>query len=128
LIDHTLLIGYISVIEDDTDPIRGQTHLSKYPDLHECYGRLFRFIFGNPCEPNHPTRQRLVTELRHLAKAWISFQLFELNREYLSDPRKIVQEFNHFSQRKEVLPDDIAWAYRRSSDLHPSFVLEIPTF
>jgi hypothetical protein len=51
-----------------------------------------------------------------------------LNREYLSDRNKIAQEFNHFVERNEALPDDIAWAYRRNPDLHPPFVLQIPKF
>jgi hypothetical protein len=51
-----------------------------------------------------------------------------LNRGYLADPRKIVQEFDQFVGRREVLPDDIGWAYRRNPDILSSFVLEVPQF
>jgi hypothetical protein len=69
-----------------------------------------------------------VAELRHLANAWILFRLLVLNQEYVSDPRKIPQEFNQFIHRKEVLPADLGWAYRRNLDLDSTFVIEIPRF
>jgi hypothetical protein len=128
LIDYGMIVGHIKHIENSTDPIWSLARLSRFPDLHEPYARLSRFMWQNPGEPNDSATHRLLMELHHSAHAWILFRLLSLNQEYLIDRRKIAQEFNQFLQRNEALPDDIAWAHRLNPDLPPTFLLEIPHF
>jgi hypothetical protein len=99
LADHSRVFVPVKWIEEDNDPIRNLVLLSQYPELYGWCGKQARLISKDPNEVNHRTKSVLHLELKQCAGAWLFTRILAVNRDYQTNPEKIIHDLKGFIQR-----------------------------